>query len=464
MENSSPLTSAVRAAVSERVGGRDVVIVAGVAAAATMATERLRSLGARDILVVALSQGTGALPADARIVLTPEHAPADVTQEIASWQAFIDTPPPQAVEAVDAFDPTREALALVLVPSTVTTYLGRETYGGRPAAYTALEDKTTNDALWVAAGIEHAPYAVVPARRAALETAHRRLDHGSGTVWSADASHGWNGGAERVWWVRGEREIPDAAFAVGSVADQVRVMPFLDGVPCSIHGIVTADGVAVIRPVEIVVLRRASGGFLYAGTSTCWDPPVSHREHMRTVARRVGAHLAAAMDYRGTFGIDGVLTADGFRPTELNPRFSGGLMNMAKPLPDLPFSWLNDLLVSGVDLGVTVADIETELVAAADSARFGAAYTASHVVHPHDNVRLDLAGDSGRLRIAEEEEPIAGTLELGPSPHGGLVRFVPAHMPAGLRMADYAVAALRLADELWGTGFGPLTAAPDVSR
>ena len=30
--------------------------------------------------------------------------------------------------------------------------------------------------------------------------------------------------------------------------DRVRVMPFLDGVPCSIHGLVLPDGTAAVPP------------------------------------------------------------------------------------------------------------------------------------------------------------------------------------------------------------------------
>ena len=51
-------------------------------------------------------------------------------------------------------------------------------------------------------------------------------------------------------------------------------MPFLDGVPCSIHGMVLPDGTAVFRPVEIAILRDvARRRFVYGGLSTYWDPP-----------------------------------------------------------------------------------------------------------------------------------------------------------------------------------------------
>ena len=39
----------------------------------------------------------------------------------------------------------------------------------------------------------------------------------------------------------------------------------------------------------------------------------------------VAAVLRDRIGYRGALGVDGVMTADGFRPTELNPRCSVGL-------------------------------------------------------------------------------------------------------------------------------------------
>lgn len=46
---------------------------------------------------------------------------------------------------------------------------------------------------------------------------------------------------------------------------------------------------------------------------------------MRDVARSVGALIRSEVGYLGAFGIDGVCTAEGFFPTELNPRLTGGL-------------------------------------------------------------------------------------------------------------------------------------------
>src|SRR5690606_4075064 len=102
-------------------------------------------------------------------------------------------------------------------------------------------------------------------------------------------------------------------------AHRVRVMPFLDGIPCSIHGIVFDDAVSVLRPCEMVALRRPGRSDLYyAGMGSTWDPPAAARADMRALCRRVGEHLRRTVGYRGVFTVDGVLTRDGFRPTELN--------------------------------------------------------------------------------------------------------------------------------------------------
>src|SRR5204863_3718041 len=106
----------------------------------------------------------------------------------------------------------------------------------------------------------------------------------------------------------------EAARFYAAHCDVVRVTPFVDGVPCSIHGIVLPNGIVVLRPVELASLRDpAAGRFRYSGMGTTWDPPAVETAGMRDLARRLGHHLRARFDYRGGFGIDGVLTSDGFR-------------------------------------------------------------------------------------------------------------------------------------------------------
>ena len=173
----------------------------------------------------------------------------------------------------------------------------------------------------------------------------------------------------------GSRDERDQAAALGFFrprCDRVRVQPFLDGVPCSIHGLVLPDGTAALRPVEIAILRDLEQRrFVYGGIGTFWDPPAEDREEMRDAVRRVGAHLQSAHGYRGAFGIDGVLTAQGFLPTELNTRMSAGATTVAQ-VDDLFFALLQSALVEGRDTGLTAGDVET-LVVLMDAERTGKA-------------------------------------------------------------------------------------------
>ena len=69
--------------------------------------------------------------------------------------------------------------------------------------------------------------------------------------------------------MRSASNAEEAVRHVAAHCDRVRVMPFLDGGPCSIHGIVFPDHIAASRPVEMVTLRRGRG--TGAGSSTFAD-------------------------------------------------------------------------------------------------------------------------------------------------------------------------------------------------
>ena len=124
-----------------------------------------------------------------------------------------------------------------------------------------------------------------------LERAARALDRGAGTVWAGDAREGFNGGgALRPMGAR-RRRIATRRVAqfLPHVRPRARRRTFVDGVPCSIHGFVVDDGVAVLRPVEFVTLRAPTAPRLrYCGCATFFDPPADVVAAMRAAARRGG--------------------------------------------------------------------------------------------------------------------------------------------------------------------------------
>ncbi|GAB2676961.1 hypothetical protein [Thalassiella azotivora] len=448
---------------------RDHVVVLGVAPLGSLLgyVEALREAGVRDVVLVASRFPGAPEPAapdsPCRVVHVDVPAPAIVSDAIRAEERALRALPPHVERVLDEVDPRREALWLATSFTEQDAVLGRRVVGGRRPQWGRLEDKTVVDSVWDGAGVARAPSRVVPCDVPAALAALRDLDAGAGVVLSGDTSTGVAGGADLVRRARTDDDVEAAVSELAPRCRSVRVMPFLDGVPCSVHGVVLPDGVAVFRPVELVnLLRRDGQGVLYGGLSTWWDPPPPAREEMREVARRVGHHVASAVGYRGAFGLDGVLTARGWRPTELNARTSVGLLLLTEGLPDLPLTSLQRAVVSGHDPGVTAAELEGLVLSVADGHR-GArvrAFTWA-VPPPAEPVRVALAEPTVAgvpLEPWDGEPGPAGVLELLGVGAWAAVRWSPGEggVRRGERVAGRAAAAYELADRLWGTGFGPL--------
>jgi hypothetical protein len=448
--------------------GRRVILAGGIAVGWTSTVPLVRSLGATDVLVIG-TQGLGAgpLPDPAEAMVVALRAPeTDSTMaRIRTGLARLHAPPAEVVNAVRRFDPRREALVLGDFLGTAPRLDGRPFLAYRRPEWVALEDKTRVDELWDRIGVERAPSIVVWAERSDLLDGAARVAGPAGSVWSGDAREGFNGGGEFVRWVHTQSDAELALQYFAAHCNRVRVMPFLDGVPCSIHGIVFPDHIAAVRPVEMVTLRRDRGdgqrGLFYAGCATFFDPPLAVRARMRKIARLVGVALRADVDFRGAFTVDGVVVGDRFLPTELNPRMGAGLNAVARGLPDLPLQLLMDTLVGGIDLGYVPAEFEADLVGAADAHRFGGTWRAVSGAAIGSLVDVPLAFSDGIWRWALDGDPVAGTLTTGPDGHGTFVRctFDPEVTPDGVSVGSRAVAFWDFADRELGTDVGPLSAA-----
>lgn len=459
-----------RQLVADRLGevfaGRPVLLGPGVLAGYTRAVRWLAELDAR-VLVVSTMRGAGPVPADdeCEVVEIVPPATTSVTEEFRVFDRMTRSLPPAAVTAIEQFDP--DGRGVWWCGPFVTSdepVLGRPVLGGRPRSFLALEDKLLAEEVWVASGVRTAGHRVVPVEAGALAEASAELAGELGVVWSGDARDGFNGGGNFVRWVL-DGDDRDAALGFFLPrCDRVRVMPFLEGVPCSIHGLVLPDGTAALRPVEIATLRDPDRRRLvYGGLSSWWDPPARDRDEMRAIARRVGAHLQATYGYRGAFGVDGVLTADGFRPTELNTRMPAGLTTAAGV--DLRLlSLLQVNLLAGRETGLGVADVES-VVPLLDEHREGAPTAVAEGISVGPNAELPVAVRSAEdgLRVEPAAADTGNRLSLADTTTGFFARINPcAALTPGARLAPLNVALMDFLDREYDAGFGRLEAAPDV--
>lgn len=470
MDLSDPAT---RVVVTSRLAaplvGRPVIVGPTVLAGATSIVEALRLLGC-PVLVIATARGAGPVPEDGEVTIVPIVPPEvdSITDELRMLDRMARELPAGARAAVEAFDP--DGRGLWWCGPFVTTdepIDGRPVVFGRPSAFIALEDKMLADDVWAGAGVDHPAYAIVENDPDALAAATAELAGPLGAVWSGDARDGFNGAGNYVRWVIDERDQAGALAFFGPRCDRVRVQPFLEGVPCSIHGFVLPDGTAALRPVEIATLRDVGKRHLvYGGVGTTWDPPRRDRDTMRDVVRRVGAHLASAHGYRGAFGIDGVLSGAGFLPTELNPRMSAGA-TMVADVDRWFFLLLQATLLAGVDPGVDVADVES-LVPLMDAERSG---RVSAVSQGPTTVGSDLSfpvrwdGRDFARTEGDTDGDTGDTLVAADTPTGFFARVEPcASLTRGTRLGDLTAGLMRFADREWGSEFGAVEAAPEVRR
>jgi hypothetical protein len=446
--------------------GRRWIIALDVAGNAGGFVEALRNMGAGPCLAIGASRGSGPLPDPAS---GPEAIVLDVSADsmmegIWAAQKALASLPSWAIEQVEAFDPDGEARVLGTIFDDGAPVGGRTKFGRRLPQWRALEDKTVVDAIWRELEVAHSPYRVVPVELNALLEASDALDRGDGVVWAGDARSGAHGGAEFTRWVRTRGDAERVFERFAKFCDEARVMPFLEGIPCSIHGIVFPERVVAGRPCEMLVLRRAEqNSFQYATAASFWDPPPEFREEMRALAKRVGAYLRDKVGFRGMFTIDGIMTDRGFLPTELNPRFGGAVGLLVNGL-DLGIKYIDVALMEGLEVDWNPENLERLVIEHADANRSG----RSNVVvpgKPGEPLEWALKEADGCLEFCDPESSFAlVTGSRGEATAGTFIRIVynPELIATGQSVAPIAARVLNHLSDQWDLGLPELTPAADL--
>lgn len=447
--------------------GRNVII-AGEALASMLPRARMaRKLGAKSTFMLATAgAGTGELPGedDGQWITLNLPASENLTQAIEQGNRALENLPKEAIAAIEAFDPDKEALVVGNFLHEPAFVADRPSLAYRRPEWLALDDKTVIDELWDEIGIAREPSKVVEIDEQKITEAMRDIDRGHGVVLSGDAKDGAGGGAEGVRWITHADNVSDSLEYFQKHCDKLRVMPFLEGIPCSIHGMVFDDYIASFRPVEMMVLRKqADNRFFYAGTSTYWDPNLSDREYMRGIAKQVGEGLKSKVNFRGLFTVDGVMTEVGFRPTELNPRSGAGIKTLINGVSDLPLELLAQASISGAELDYKPQQLEKFVVENADKFRGGGTWKVLQKdLSPVNNKPVKLTENGWEW--SDDEENNDGIVSIGPAALGSYVRLSPniSSVPTGPSFAPLALKFWELIDRDFDADIGALNTAAQV--
>ncbi len=387
----------IREFVGEKVKGRKFIFTGDGASSFQAKIDQLRTLGAGPFLAITLKTmlnagvdlGDDVTHIEVELAIDPE-----VYTYENSWNELFSNPPAEIKKAIDDFDPHGEAFLSVFRFRTATHAFGRKIDASRQEDWVQLEDKTLIDGFFARHQIPAPRSTVVDAVGEAMIQASKMMDSGDGTVWSGDNTKGMNSRGNMVRWLRPDADDEDEFHFIrkfSSACENVRIAEFVEGRPCSIHGFVLPDGVAVFRPVELLVLRGEHGKFWFAGTNTFWQPSIELLVEMRSVARQVGEALRSEYDYRGAFCCDGIAGKNGYVINELNTRIGDGLGYVANALPDFPFEVLQDLTIAGL-----AEDMPEEYIGALEDAVVAAGDTV-----PWAKVRVYQAGDFEEVRTME---------------------------------------------------------------
>jgi len=455
--------------------GRQVIVAGDTVAQMVPIARLIKSLGAQSTFMLGTQgAGSGDTPTaeDGDWLAIDAPAVSNIVAAVHTGQERLGNLPPSALAALDKYDPGCSAMVLGSFFNENPVIAGRQAFAHRRPEWLALEDKMVVDDIWDKIGVAREPIEIVDVDRTAVMAAAERIDEGYGTVWSGDAREGFSGGGEGVRWVRTAADADSALAYYGQQCDRLRVMPFLEGIPCSVHGIVFPDYVAALRPVEMIVMRRAeSNRFFYGGTATYWDPAPADRDEMRSIAKRVGRTLREQVNYRGIFTVDGVVTKNGFRPTEMNPRSGAGIKPLMTGLPQVPLQLIADSLSAGLELDYRPQELESLIIAEADRQRGGGTWLAvPSVLAPIDKRPLKYGpngwewADGGGSDADGSPGGGDATVTIGPGPLGSFIMLTPtassvAHGPSFAPMArDF----WRFADQQFNLDIGQLETAQPV--
>lgn len=295
-------------AFGQRLAGTKAVVICSQQADALEWRRLLATAGCTGVLVLAFD-GPDLGP------LLPSSCSRSAGQLITDRRSLIATLDGDSPSAgvVDRFDPDRQAVVLVTDPVDPPRLRRRRLFGAKHPSWSLCEHKSVVDTVWDVIGVPRAESLVFDQPTTLLR---RTGLNALNVVLSAQRRGGQpSAGGADVRLLAASVCLPTGQTGIAS---RIRAMPVMAGLPCRLHGLVLPETTAVFPPLELLVPHRPSdGAFLCAGS---WPLTGTYRQELTDLTQSLGDALRDHLAYRGGFSVDGILTAGGFRPTDLNTR------------------------------------------------------------------------------------------------------------------------------------------------
>ncbi|GIE91907.1 hypothetical protein [Actinoplanes regularis] len=427
----------VVAVLRRRLGSENVIVFCSQHEEVPAWEQLLKTAGVSSALVLAFDG-----PQLSPLLAHPSHREAG--ELVAARHALLGTLARRSplAEMADDFDPARRAVLLVTDPLDPREVGDRHLFGAKHPSWSFVEHKSVVDTVWDVMGVDRAE-SVALDRPGTLLRPDGLAPTGIVASWQRLGEAPVAGGSGIRTTLT---EIDDGRF-------RVRIMPHLTGRPCRLHGLTSADTTVVFPPLELLVPQRREGGsFLCAGAAPLSAP---EQAPLTALTRRLGDQLRACLAYRGGFSVDGILTPDGFRPTDLNTRVTSALES-------LPAT-------------VRVAVHACALAARAGLINLPGSTLGRYVAHAfretgellirapfpdNDRVAREPVRWFGSTLISAGRTEPHGVIEVGPGARGAILtaRLRHADLPEGLDCQAASIAVFEAADRLLGATYGPLKA------
>ena len=249
------------ARLTTQVAQRSVVLVAGPTRdPVRWASQFLRHLDVPRVLLVSVDPVTSS---DSRIecIHVGGAEGSDLERIRAYCRLLFDEPSHPLASKIKHWDQATEAVVVLssyLQRPRPQRLFNRPVLGGRLKRWIEIEDKMAQPAIWRSAGVNGtADYASVRLhQRARFHQECRRLSHRtSGVVVALSSTNGNNAAGEGTYWLTGDGGCRggggEMRTKLHSEALSARIMPYYEGTPCSVHGLVMANGVAEIGRAHV---------------------------------------------------------------------------------------------------------------------------------------------------------------------------------------------------------------------